>query len=48
MKFEILTIKEKFYYIVWTICKILTKPFYIIGNWAVDRLNKSYYNVGKK
>ena len=38
-----MTIKEKSLYAIWWICKILTKPFYIIGNLAVDKLNKNYY-----
>jgi hypothetical protein len=40
MRLKSMTIKEKCYYFIWVTCKVLTKPFYFIGNWAVDKLNK--------
>ena len=43
MKFRTMTIKEQCLYTIWFICGILVKPFYFVGNWAVDKLNKSYY-----
>ena len=35
--------KEKSLYVIWKTMGFLTAPFYFVGNWAVDNLNKSYY-----
>lgn len=43
MQWNSLTIKEKGYFLIWHFCKIMTKPFYLLGNWSADKLNKSYY-----
>ena len=43
MKWKLLKTREKYYYIVWLVCKFLVKPFYWLGNLSVDKLNKSYY-----
>jgi len=45
MKPKYMTIKENILYFIWRLCGILTKPFYIVGNWAGDKLNKSYYHL---
>ncbi len=39
-----MTIKEECLYAIYRTCEILYKPFYLIGNWASDKLNKSYYH----
>lgn len=45
MKWRLLTTKEKYYYVVRMICEKLSKPFYVIGNSATDKLNKSYFKA---
>jgi len=37
--------KEQFYYLVWFLCEKLVWLPMKIGNSAVDKLNKSYFNI---
>lgn len=39
------TIKEEIFYIIRQTCLFLDYPLQKIGNWATDKLNKSYYNI---
>lgn len=48
MKTNLLTPKELFYYSVRTVCMVIAFPFQKVGNWATDRLNKSYYKLTKE
>jgi len=43
MKWKHLNNKEKMYYLIRTICIVFGYLPQEIGNWATDKLNKSYY-----
>jgi hypothetical protein len=45
MKFKHMTLKERFYFTLRWMCKIVIDVPMRIGNWATDKLNKSYYQL---
>lgn len=42
------TNKEILYYLVYKVFGLLSVPLISISNWAVNKLNKSYYSLDNK